>query len=63
MSADDDLDDVPAPLDPTRYARPTRPSGLRVIDGVHVRIVERLPEETVRDAVAWSFAPDVLLSS
>lgn len=63
MTDDADLDEAPAPLDPSRYVRPAGPPGLRVIDGLPARVVEQLPERTVRDAVAWSFAADVLPSS
>lgn len=54
MSADENLDEAPAPLDPSRYVQLARPPGLREIDGLSVRVVERLPERTIRDAVAWT---------
>jgi hypothetical protein len=54
MSTDEDLDAAPAPLDPSRYVRPRRPLGVREIDGLPVRVVDRLPEPTIRDAVAWT---------
>lgn len=63
-AADENIGEAPDPaLDPTRYVRPDPPLGPRETDGLPVRIVERLPEPTIRDAVVGSYAADVLPSA
>lgn len=58
---DEDLDDEePETLDPTTYTRPALPADVRVIDGVVIRRVARLPEPSVRDAVAFVTTVDGL---